>query len=223
MRTVLITGFEPYGGRGANPSAELARRFDGRQIADAQVVGRALPVSFAGLKERIESLVAELDPVAIISIGLWPGEPVIRLERFAVNLADFEIPDNQGALLQDSPLVGNGPPAQVATLPLRAIEDGLLAAGIPARLSSTAGTFLCNATLYAALDALAGRGRAAPCGFVHVPYLPEQVADLLGAMRRAHALELHQRADLASMDLTTMIRAIEICVTTTLATARPLR
>ena len=208
----LLTGFEGYGGRGVNPSGQVAERLDGREVGSLRVVGRTLPVSYGTLKSRIEDLIAELDPAAAVSLGLWPGEPMIRLERVAINVADFEIPDNEGAFLEDAALQDNAPTAMAATLPLRAMEQALLDAGIPARVSSTAGTFLCNATLYSFLSALAGRGRNVPCGFVHLPYLPAQVAELLSQKKAARALELHQRADLASMDLETMTRAVEICL-----------
>lgn len=219
-KVALITGFEPYGGRGLNPSGEVVHRLDGREIEGARVVGRTIPVSYRALTERIGDLVAQVEPALVLSLGLWPGEPVIRLERVAINVADFEIPDNEGAFLEDVAVEGNGPAAMAATVPLRAMEQALIAAGIPARRSGTAGTFLCNATLYGFLSALAAAGRDVPCGFVHLPYLPEQVAALLADTRRERALELHQRADLASMDLETMTRALEICLRACLA-ARP--
>ena len=86
----------------------------------------------------------------------------------------------------------------------------MLAAGIPARLSNTAGTFLCNACLFAALKAAEGVRRPPLCGFIHVPYMPEQVAEMLAQRRQEARLELHQRADLASMGLETMTRAVQI-------------
>ncbi len=218
-KVALLTGFEPYGGRGVNPAAEVARRLDGTRVAGVPVLGRTLPVSFADLGRRIEALLDEVSPIAVVSLGLWPGEPAIRLERVAINVADFEIPDNEGAFLEDTPLEANSATAYPATMPLRAAERALLDAGIPARLSSTAGTFLCNATLYGFLSGLGARARAVPCGFVHLPYLPAQVAGLLSDLRRDRNLELHQRADLASMDLATMVRAISIVLDVTLNAA----
>jgi pyroglutamyl-peptidase len=123
-------------------------------------------------------------------------------------------------LLSDAPVSDNGTAAAMATLPLRAIEADLLAAGIPARLSATAGTFLCNATLYTILHLAQTLRPPALAGFVHVPYLPEQAAELLVATRRERKLELHQRADLASMDLGMMTHALEIAIA---AAARALR
>jgi pyroglutamyl-peptidase len=215
----LITGFEPYGGRSLNPSAKLAAALDGAVIGGLTVIGRTLPVALDGLAERIEAWLGEIRPALVIALGLWPGEPTIRLERFGVNLADFAIPDNAGARLDNAVLVRGGAAALPATLPLPAIEQAILAAGIPARLSETAGTFLCNATLYHLLAAVARRGAAVPCGFIHLPYLPEQVAEMLSEAR-AGRLELHQRADLASMDFVVMERALRIAIALGAASAR---
>jgi pyroglutamyl-peptidase len=211
-RAVLLTGFEPYGGRGVNPAAEILKQLDGTELGGLPVIGRALPVDYRGLKARIDGLLDDFDPAVVVSLGLWPGEAVIRLERLAINVADFEIADNEGLLLTDVAVEGNGPAALPATLPLRSVEQALLDAGIPARISNTAGTFLCNATMFGFLQALAARGRTVPCGFVHLPYMPSQVADLMRQTRKERMLELHQRADLASMDLAVMLRAVEIVI-----------
>jgi len=212
----LVTGFAPYGNRGCNPAAEVALAMDGRNVAGAQVIGRTLPVTYSGLRSKIEGLLAEIQPAVAISLGLWPGEPVIRIERIGVNVTDFEIPDNEGALLADAPIVAGGGDGLCATLPLRAIEAALLASGIPARLSSTAGTFLCNATLYQLLYLLGERAPGARGGFVHLPYLPEQVALLLRATGAERRLELHQRADIASMALPLQVKAVSIAIATAL-------
>lgn len=205
---VLLTGFEPYGGRGVNPAFEIMRRLDGLEIGGAKVAGRPLPVSYEALNGKIDALLEELAPSLVVSVGLWPGEPMIRLERIAVNVADFEIPDNDGVVVSDATIKGNAQMAFTATLPLRAIEAALLSAGIPNRVSNTAGTFLCNATMFGFLQALAARGRAVPCGFVHVPYLPSQVADILRKTKLERRLEREQRADIASMSLETMVEAV---------------
>jgi pyroglutamyl-peptidase len=184
-------------------------------IAGRKVVGRSLPVAFASLKPSIESLLNEVRPAAVISLGLWPGEPLIRIERIGVNIADFEIPDNDGAVLRDGEVLAKNTEARLATLPVRQIEADMLAAGIPARLSATAGTFLCNACLYTFLEAIERNRPGIPCGFIHVPYTPGQVAALLSDIRAGKKLEQHQRADLASMDLPIIIRAVEIAVAAT--------
>lgn len=208
----LLTGFEPYGGRDVNPAHEVMRALDGRSAGEVAVIGRKLPVSYQQLRSRIPELLDELQPNIAISLGLWPGEATIRLERFGANLADFEIPDNDGALADNAIISDASPTALAATLPVRQIEQQLLAKGIPARLSSTAGTFLCNATLFTLLATAQRKYPRMLCGFIHLPYLPLQVARLMIDNRLERRLELHQRADLASMDLATMIEAVRMAV-----------
>jgi pyroglutamyl-peptidase len=197
----------------------VMRALDGKELAGAAVVGRALPVSHASLHGKIASLLDEIDPIVVLSLGLWPGEPVIRLERLATNLADFEIADNIGQLVIEQPIIPGGAISLAATLPIRQIEQALLAQGIPARLSGTAGSFLCNACLYHFLHAAAFRPRPPLTGFLHLPHLPSQVADLIVETRRQGRLELHQRADLASMDIGLAIQAVETTVSISLAAA----
>jgi pyroglutamyl-peptidase len=211
----LLTGFEPYGGRDVNPSSEVARALDGNSAGRVAVIGRRLPASYQQLRSRIPELLEELRPDIAISLGLWPGEATIRLERLGANLADFEIPDNDGALLGDAIISNILTTALATTIPVRRIEQELLARGIPARLSSTAGTFLCNATLFTLLATAQVRYPKMLCGFIHLPYLPLQVAQLLIDNRCEHRLELHQRADLASMDLATMTEAVRIAIEVT--------
>jgi pyroglutamyl-peptidase len=213
--TALVTGFEGYGGRGRNPAGEAAMALDGRVVGGVKVAGRRLPVSYDQLAAGLTGLMDDLKPDIVISLGLWPGESVIRLERIGINVADFEIPDNGGTFLTDAPILGNGAPAIMATLPNREIRGALLAQGIPARISATAGTFLCNATLYSTLAHAATMRRVPLTGFIHVPYLPEQVAEILETVEGERRLELHQRADTASMDLGAMVRALETAIETT--------
>ena len=201
-RVALVTGFEPYGGHHANPSAVVAEALDGAAIAGLTVVGRVVPVAIQGLGRRIERLLGEHDPAIVVASGLAPGEPVIRLERIGVNLADFPIPDNRGRRPVERPLVRGGPDALFATLPLRAILGALNRRGIPARLSETAGLYLCNAMLYRLL--LAAK---VPCGFIHLPCLPSQAAGRRGK----------GEADppMPSMAAETMIEAVRVALAVT--------
>jgi pyroglutamyl-peptidase len=212
---MLLTGFEGYGGRSVNPAEEVARRLDGATIAGALVQGRTLPVRLAEIGLRIDRLIEELRPRAVLGLGLWPGEPMLRIERIAANIADFRIADNAG-LIAKAPVVEGGPAAFLSTLPIEAIRDRLLDAGIPARLSGTAGQFLCNALMYHTLRLCARRTPPPCCGFIHLPYLPEQVALLQAAARDPAATDLHQRADLASMALDTMVEGVRLAIATTL-------
>lgn len=207
MAAILVTGFEPYAGFPSNPACEAMRALDGAEIAGLRVAGRLLPVAMARLGEALSAAIAETDPLAVISLGLAPGEPVIRIERVGLNLANFAAPDNDGARAQDRPVSGNGPAARLSTLPVRAIERALLHAGIPARLSETAGTYLCNACLYAGLGLLEERG-GARCGFLHLPFTPElAAARLLGTIDDGG-----DRHPPPSMELGRMIAAVRLAV-----------
>lgn len=200
-RVALVTGFEPYGGMSLNPSAEIVRRLDGAKIAGMPVVGRLLPVDIAKLDGALKAALSGLDPAVVILLGLAPGETCIRLERVALNLADFPIPDNAGTKTRDEPLERRGEAGRLSRLPLRAIEARLLGMGIPARLSESAGTYLCNAVMYRALGRLPKR---VPCGFIHLPLLPAQVAIGLesGATPQASmAFPLQRRAVEIALEL----------------------
>ena len=212
---MLLTGFQSYGGRAVNPAEEIVKALDGEEIAGHRIAGRVLPVDYAALRPGIEALIAETTPSAVICLGLWPGEPMIRLERIAVNIADFEIADNAG-VIERGAILEDGPAAFASSLPIHEIQARLTEAGIPARLSGSAGNFLCNALMYHALKACAGRDPAPACGFIHVPYLPQQVAGLIGDTREEARFELHQRSDLASMALDTMVEAIRLAIAATL-------
>ncbi len=211
-RPVLLTGFEPYGGRGRNPAHEAMLALHDCVIGGRRVVGAGLPVSFDKIAGLAAAMMKDINPCVVISLGLWPGESLIRLERIAVNIADFEIADNEGVLAVDQEVLATQPAALLSTLPLRTIEAAILEAGIPARLSATAGTYLCNACLYSFLTAASRHPEPVACGFIHVPYMPEQVAELLVTMRQQASLELHQRRDLASMSLDETVRAVEVAI-----------
>jgi pyroglutamyl-peptidase len=212
MKPILVTGFEPYGGMTSNPAFQAMQTLDGSNIGGRPIVGRVLPVSMAKIHDAIGAVLREIDPAAVISLGLAPGEPVIRIERVGLNLADFSLTDNEGSWLQDKPVSGNGPAARWATVPVRGIYDALLADGIPARLSVTAGTYLCNACLYSFLEALDGR---IPMGFIHVPMTPELVCEEIRAGRD----KTDERNPPPSMELSRIIAAVRIVINHTVFTA----
>jgi len=210
MTSLLVTGFESYGGASANPSAVLARNLDGRMIAGASITGKILPVSIAQMPGVLRNLMDDLSPDGILLMGQWPGESMIRLERLAINFAEFGIPDNDGAI-RTEPVSAAGAPALAATWPARRIERRLLDAGIPARLSEHAGTFLCNASLYTALSHKPAAS-GLPIGFMHLPYLPQQICELIQALRAQQQIELFQRQDLASMALDMQMHAARLAL-----------
>jgi len=209
--TILLTGFEPYGGMSTNPAYATMRALNGETIAGHRVIGRPLPVSIARIGAEIDDLLHEHRPQAVISLGLAPGEPVIRLERVGLNLADFELGDNEGTTSRDQAVSRQGSAARWASLPLRRIEAALLASGIPARLSETAGTYLCNACLYAFLERL--DAQAVPCGFLHLPMTPDLAAEAI-SKRRHDGMD---RLPPASMSLDLIIVAVRIAIAETVA------
>ena len=158
---LIVTGFEPFGGSEVNASWEAVQRLEG-------VEKRLLPVSFARAKDKINALVAEA-PDAILCVGEADGRSAISVERVAVNWMDARIPDNDGARPDDQRIVPDGPAACFATLPTRGIVEHLQDAGIPAELSYTAGTYVCNCAFYALMDAIARSERSILGGFIHVP------------------------------------------------------
>lgn len=209
--TILITGFEGYGGRADNPSSDVALVLDGASFGQSTVVGRVLPVTNYNLRENVVELIDLHQPDVVLCLGLAPGEKMIRLERLAANYSRFEIKDNSGDIY-DGPVVADGPAAFDSTLPLDRVLAAVLECGIPARLSNTAGTFLCNAIMYHTLEYCSGVLPDTRCGFVHLPYMPSQVSDLISATGAKRKLEMEQRADLASMALETQIEAVRAIV-----------
>jgi pyroglutamyl-peptidase len=204
-KTVLITGFEPYGGLTGNPSLDVAKILDGTMIAGHILAGRALPVSMSRIAGAIDALLAETSPAAVVSLGLAPGESAIRIERVGLNLADFAIADNDGHASVDEAVSAGRAPACWATLPVRRIHARLLEAGIPARMSMSAGTYLCNACMFLFAEKLAGR---APNGFLHLPLTPSLVASQL--LRGGASLD--DRGPPPSMSFNLMTEAARIAV-----------
>ena len=174
MQTLLLTGFEPFDQDPINPSWEVVRLLDGWQLgADVQVVARRLPCAFATAGECLIQLIDQLQPAMVIATGLGPGRSAISMERVAINLNDARIPDNLGEQPIDAAVVADGPAAYFTTLPIKAMVKAVCEAEIAATVSHTAGTFVCNQMFYLLQHALAAG--AVRSGFIHVPYLPEQV------------------------------------------------
>lgn len=174
---VLVTGFEPFAGSRVNPSAEVASRLAGTAIAGIDLSIEILPVVGVTAGKRLLAALRRIRPDAVVLLGEHGESPAIHLERLAVNLRDYRIADNAGRIVTDRPVVRGGPDAIFATLPLRKMLAAVVGAGVPGTLSNSAGTFLCNEVMYLALHHLAEASprRPVPCGFIHVPSLPEQV------------------------------------------------
>jgi pyroglutamyl-peptidase len=206
---ILLTGFQSYAGRAANPSELVAQALDGTFIGGARVHGHSLAVDFSDICRQIPRLIEEINPRLIVSLGLWPGEPMIRIERLAANWSWFELPDNAGHR-QNGRVIEDGPDGYLSSLPADEMQSAIRAAGVPCRQSGSAGTYLCNATSYVTMHHCALQQRDTKVGFIHLPYLPSQVAELLDEVAQESQLEMHQRADLASMHMDDMTAAIRI-------------
>lgn len=201
MTIVLLTGFEPFGGDVANPSGDAVRLVGETWDGPEELVTAILPVTFDGAAARLRDLIAEHEPDVVIAAGLAGGRTAIGVERVAVNLVDARIPDNAGAQPIDVPSIGGAPAAHFATLPVKAITAALTASGIPAEVSHSAGTFVCNHVFFTALDVVEVPRRA---GFIHVPWSSE------------HA----PAADAGSLPIATIAEALRIAVRTTIAVDR---
>ena len=177
MRKVLVTGFEPFGGESINPALEAVKQLEGREIGGCRVVTRALPVvRHAAIEVLLEHL-RETDPVLVIAVGQAGGRLEINPERVAINIDDFRIPDNGGLQPIDEAIVAGAPVAYWSTLPIKAMVEAMRRAGVPAAVSNTAGTFVCNHIMYQLHYLIEQQFPAVRGGFIHVPYITEQVAD----------------------------------------------
>ncbi|HLI25469.1 MAG TPA: hypothetical protein VKZ60_00275 [Chloroflexota bacterium] len=168
-RRLLLTGFEPWAAHAANPAAALATRLDGWRHRGWRVYGVVLPVALAAAPAELAAAWRDLRPHAVLHLGLAASRTALTVERWAHNVADFPVPDNRGAQPRGEPLAEDGPARLAATLPVGAAVRALAAAGVPAAPSDTAGQFVCNAVLYAALRRAAAARCAGPVGFVHLP------------------------------------------------------
>ena len=173
--SVLVTGFDPFGGSAVNPSWDAIHAIDGREIAGYRVIGGEIPTVFGASLQRLQALMEQHRPQLVICTGQAGGRPAMSLERVAINVNDARIPDNAGAQPIDVPIVADGPAAYFTTLPIKAMLKALLDGGVRAEVSQTAGTFVCNQTFYGLMHLLAQpQWQGVRGGLIHVPWLPEQ-------------------------------------------------
>lgn len=175
-RRLLLTGFEPFNGSTLNPSQQIVERLAGCRVArGVELHTTLLPVDTERVAGVLLPLLEHLRPTEVVHVGESAKADRIVIERLAVNLLDFDCPDNAGQVIRDQPIDPNGPAARWATLDVRATERALDQAGVPCGLSMSAGTYLCNQTLYLTLGWAEREMRACRAGFLHVPSMPEQV------------------------------------------------
>lgn len=173
---ILLTGFEPFGGDDHNPSWAVAHSLQGARVGSARIEARRLPCAFGAAHSAMNRALAELRPQLVLALGLASGRSGLSLERVAINVDDARIPDNASAQPVDQPVVPGGPAAYFTTLPIKAMVAALQRRGLPASVSQTAGTFVCNHVFYGLMHALAGQPDVR-AGFMHIPLTPDMAAN----------------------------------------------
>lgn len=202
---VLLTGFEPFGGETVNPAWEAVKRLPD-ELAGARLVKREICVEYERAPEQLRGAMAEEAPDIVICVGQAGGRAGITPEFVAINVMDGASADNAGVLHGGERLIDGAPDAYFATLPVREMVSALRAAEIPAALSYTAGTYVCNCVMYHALNA-APQGTIA--GFIHVPFSATQAAA--------------RNSLVPSLPLDTIVRALEICTRTAIGALKAQR
>ena len=197
---VLVTGFDAFGGDAINPSWLAAKALHGRVVLGHTVIAAQLPTVFDQSLLALRALLKQHKPALVICVGQAGGRSALSLERVAINVDDARIADNAGAQPVDTPVVPGAPAAYFSTLPIKALLVALQREGIPAEVSQTAGTFVCNHVFYALMHGLATeRGfKHSRGGFIHVPWLPEQGTPSMPLEDMTRGLRLALRTALAT-------------------------
>lgn len=173
---VLVTGFDPFGGESVNPALEAVKSLPA-DIKGAEVVWVEVPTVFHESAEVLEKALAQHRPDAVLCVGQAGGRTGLTPERVAINQDDARIPDNKGQQPIDLPIREDGPSAYFSTLPIKAMVEAVKSAGLPAAVSNTAGTFVCNHLMYQALYLADKIYPGLKAGFIHIPFMMEQVVD----------------------------------------------
>lgn len=173
---ILVTGFDPFGGEPINPAIESVKRLPDN-IAGAEIIKLEIPTVRKKSLEKIEKAINEHNPDVILSIGQAGGRFDISIERVGINLDDFRIPDNEGNQIIDEPIFPDGENSYFVKLPVKAMVQNVQKNNIPASVSYTAGTFVCNHVLYGVLYLIEKKYKGKKSGFIHIPFLPQQVVD----------------------------------------------
>jgi len=193
---ILVTGFDPFGGEKVNPALEAVKSLPS-EIHGAEIHWVAIPTIFYRSAEVLEAEIERYQPDAVLCIGQAGGRASLTPERVAINQDDARIPDNQGNQPIDTPIRLDGQAAYFSTLPIKAMVQAIKEEGLPATVSNTAGTFVCNHLMYQALYLADKKFPNMRAGFMHIPYMTEQVIN---------------KPNTASMNLTDIVRGIEAAI-----------
>ena len=172
---IIVTGFDPFGGEKINPSIECVKALP--EIEGVELIRLELPTVFKESAKRLNEVINDVKPDAVLSVGQAGGRPGITMERIAINVDDARIPDNISQQPIDEAIQLDGEAAYFTTLPIKRIVKAIREAGIPAEVSNSAGTFVCNHIMYQALFAATKADKPFKAGFIHIPFIPEQTTD----------------------------------------------
>lgn len=173
---ILVTGFDPFGKEKINPAIEAVKRLPDA-IAGAEIIKLEIPTVYKKSLKKIYECIEVIQPDVVLSIGQAGGRSDISIERIGINIDDFRIKDNEGNQIIDEPIFKDGKNAYFSTLPIKAIVKKLKDHKIPASISNTAGTFVCNHVFYGVCYMIDKKYSNIRSGFIHIPFLPEQVLD----------------------------------------------
>ena len=173
---ILVTGFDPFGGEEVNPAIETVKRLPDT-ISGAKIIKLEIPTVCHQSLRVIDEAIARYDPDVVLSVGQAGGRPDITVERVGINVDDCRIPDNAGNQIVDEPIYADGPAAYFVTVPIKAMVQRIRERNIPASVSNTAGTFVCNHVTYGVCHLLAVKYPGKRSGFIHIPFLPQQAVD----------------------------------------------
>ena len=168
MKKLLLTGFEPFLDFTVNPTMKVVEELEGEVIGNYRVIGKILPVDFQSSGDQLLELIKEVEPDAVISLGLAAGRFKMTPERIAINVKDGAV-DNEGHKPVDEPIHSEGEEGYFSTLPIRKMVNRLIEAGLPADVSNTAGAYLCNNVMFEGLHYAKINNRNMPSGFIHMP------------------------------------------------------
>ena len=172
---IIVTGFDPFGGETINPSIECVKALP--EIEGVELIRLELPTVFKESAKRLNEVINDVKPDAVLSVGQAGGRPGITMERIAINIDDARIPDNISQQPIDEAIQLDGEAAYFSTLPIKRIVKAIRELRISAEVSNSAGTFVCNHIMYQALFAATKADKPFKAGFMHIPFIPEQTTD----------------------------------------------
>lgn len=173
---IMITGFEPFSNHAVNPSQQIVESIVDETLKGVDLISAVLPVDYAQAPKILLENIRKGQPDVILAFGLASRRFKIGLERIAINLMDFRNPDNSGKQISDQPIVKDGPDAYFTTLPVRLLLKLLTEENVPAEISLSAGSYLCNLVFYTIMHEIRSQHKPTLAGFIHLPALPEEAA-----------------------------------------------